>query len=100
MKTYSYWRGDLMLGDSNRIGEYKNDLDDGRCPFCMSKVATIYCKYMKNIDEDIPIGCFHCIEEVDDEEDPEWDRIGEEIDRAYEDARDWALYEAIRKGEY
>ena len=76
MRNIQYWRGDEMLGTDLNMGEYRNDAEDGRCPFCHEKVETVICRETEWEDEegnlwveDRPIGCFHCIDSFEDCED-------------------------------
>ena len=74
MVNVQYWRHGELLGTDVNIGEYHNDLEDGRCPFCHRKVSTIYCIDEEYTDEngqkwlEKPIGCFECVESYEDDE--------------------------------
>ena len=75
MRHVNYWRNGEWIGNDVHIGEVRNDEKDGRCPFCKTKVMTVYTIDEPYEDEDgnlweeKPIGCFHCIDSSDDEED-------------------------------
>ena len=79
-----YFRNGEYIGDDMKIGEYKNDLEDGRCPFCHRQVKTIICEY--DGIADIPIGCFHCIDSTDEPDEMDWEEImWLERERAFEE---------------
>lgn len=77
MRHVNYWRHGEWIGNDTHIGEFANGEKDGRCPFCHSKVSSLF--YMDvddgwedddgNLWEVKPIGCFRCMESSDDEED-------------------------------
>ncbi len=86
---YYYRKGtDLELGDTTNIEEYRNDEPEGRCPFCHEKVRTIYCKWDPVGMGDIPIGCFHCVDEIESP-DFEIDDDGRIVDKLDEEAAEW-----------